>query len=87
MISAPYIRYGMYSRDIVSLYNNIFDCFHKIDLDTRKLFEYSNDGFLSFQMIDASYHTNPSLQSTALIITCAVVLLLMAAIVSVVFWK
>ncbi|XP_076234622.1 putative Hedgehog signaling attenuator pxb isoform X2 [Calliopsis andreniformis] len=38
-------------------------------------------------MIDASYHTNPSLQSTALIITCAVVLLLMAAIVSVVFWK
>lgn len=39
------------------------------------------------QMIDPSYHTNPSLQSTALIITCAVVVLLMAAIVSVVFWK
>ncbi|XP_032676949.1 uncharacterized protein LOC116846782 [Odontomachus brunneus] len=42
---------------------------------------------VAIPMIDASYHTNPSLQSTALIITCAVVLLLMAAIVSVVFWK
>ncbi|CAK9808769.1 hypothetical protein ANTPLA_LOCUS5906 [Anthophora plagiata] len=42
---------------------------------------------VAIPMIDASYHTNPSLQSTALIITCAVVVLLMAAIVSVVFWK
>ncbi|XP_015176541.1 PREDICTED: uncharacterized protein LOC107066435 isoform X2 [Polistes dominula] len=42
---------------------------------------------VAIPMIDASYHTNPSLQSTALIITCGVVLLLMAAIVSVVFWK
>ncbi|XP_063985293.1 uncharacterized protein LOC135166696 [Diachasmimorpha longicaudata] len=42
---------------------------------------------VAIPMIDASYHTNPSLQNTALIITCAVVLLLMAAIVSVVFWK
>ncbi|XP_015591252.1 uncharacterized protein LOC107265882 [Cephus cinctus] len=42
---------------------------------------------VAIPMIDASYHTNPSLQSTALIITCAVVLLLMAAIISVVFWK
>ncbi|XP_066595018.1 uncharacterized protein pxb [Prorops nasuta] len=42
---------------------------------------------VAIPMIDASHHTNPSLQSTALIVTCAVVLLLMAAIVSVVFWK
>ncbi|XP_012275794.1 uncharacterized protein LOC105697237 [Orussus abietinus] len=42
---------------------------------------------VAIPMIDASHHTNPSLQSTALIITCAVVLLLMAAVVSVVFWK
>ncbi|XP_017883547.1 uncharacterized protein LOC108627037 [Ceratina calcarata] len=42
---------------------------------------------VAIPMIDASYHTNPSLQSTALIITCAVVLLLTAAIMSVVFWK
>lgn len=42
---------------------------------------------VAIPMIDASYHSNPSLQSTALIITCTVVLLLMAAVVSVVFWK
>lgn len=42
---------------------------------------------VAIPMIDASYHTNPSLQSTALIITSAVILLLMAAIISVVFWK
>ncbi|KAK0183112.1 hypothetical protein PV327_001182 [Microctonus hyperodae] len=42
---------------------------------------------IAIPMIDASYHANPSLQNTALIITCAVILLLMAAIVSVVFWK
>jgi hypothetical protein len=38
-------------------------------------------------MIDASYHTNPSLKSTAVIISCVVVLLVMAAVVTVVFWK
>ncbi|CAG5107063.1 Protein of unknown function [Cotesia congregata] len=42
---------------------------------------------VAFPMIDASYHANPSLQNTALIIACTVILLLMAAIVSVVFWK
>ncbi|XP_057336885.1 uncharacterized protein LOC130675321 isoform X2 [Microplitis mediator] len=42
---------------------------------------------VAIPMIDASYHANPSLQNTALIIACTVILLLMAAIVSVVFWK
>ncbi|XP_034949471.1 uncharacterized protein pxb isoform X2 [Chelonus insularis] len=42
---------------------------------------------IAMPMIDASYHANPSLQNTALIIACTVILLLMAAIVSVVFWK
>lgn len=48
---------------------------------------FCNESSLSLQMIDASYHTNPSLKSTAVIISCVVVLLVMAAVVTVVFWK
>ncbi|XP_053597175.1 uncharacterized protein LOC103579006 isoform X2 [Microplitis demolitor] len=38
-------------------------------------------------LIDVSYHNIPSLQNTALIVTCAIVLLLTTTTVFVVFWK
>lgn len=52
-----------------------------------KLVLTQNFSLLSFQILDASYHSGTSLQTSAMILLCSVLLLIFIFVSSILIWK